>query len=203
MRMRHLLCISIVGVITSAAFGGSPGITSDHVEALITRYQESMASRQAEVVDQKQEREAETPRLTVFDPAAVAVQGSWLALADTNQPAAPSAKTGDQDTPVHKGHSLAEINNKLNNPGSDLAQLNFKLIWNEYKGDLPGSSSQDSLTLEFQPVFPFKLPDGETLFFAPRFRWSGRLFSMRAKAVSVKSSALATVNSTFSIPART
>ncbi len=167
MRMRHLLCISIVGVITSAAFGGSPGITSDHVEALITRYQESMASRQAEVVDQKQEREAETPRLTVFDPAAVAVQGSWLALADTNQPAAPSAKTGDQDTPVHKGHSLAEINNKLNNPGSDLAQLNFKLIWNEYKGDLPGSSSQDSLTLEFQPVFPFKLPDGGNLILRP------------------------------------
>ncbi len=75
------------------------------------------------------------------------------------------APGGEPDT--HKGQSLADINNKLNNPGSSLAQLNFKFIWNRYEGNLPGSSSQNSLTLQFQPVIPFKLPDGGNLIFRP------------------------------------
>lgn len=72
-----------------------------------------------------------------------------------------------QETSTHKGHSLAEITNKLNNPGSDLANMNFKFTWNEYEGDLPGSTSQDSLTLNFQPVFPFPLADGANLLVRP------------------------------------
>ena len=65
------------------------------------------------------------------------------------------------------GSSLEEINNKLNNPGSNLASLNFKLTWNHYTGDLPGSDSQDSLTLNFQPVFPFPLEDGGNFLVRP------------------------------------
>ena len=37
-----------------------------------------------------------------------------------------------------------DLANKLNNPGSDLAYLNFKLSWSRFTGDLPDSSSQDS-----------------------------------------------------------
>ena len=66
-----------------------------------------------------------------------------------------------------KGASMADIGKKLNNPGSDLAQLNFKFIWDQYKGDLPGTTSQDSVTLEFQPVFPFKLNDEYNLIVRP------------------------------------
>ncbi len=88
---------------------------------------------------------------------------TWLdlAAADSSPPA------GAETKPSHPGGSLAEIGNKLNNPGSSLAQLNFKFIWNRYEGDLPGSSSQDALTLEFQPVIPFKLHDGGTLIVRP------------------------------------
>jgi hypothetical protein len=38
--------------------------------------------------------------------------------------------------PEHPGGSLEEINNKLNNPGADLAQIRFKFTWNHFKGDL-------------------------------------------------------------------
>jgi hypothetical protein len=90
---------------------------------------------------------------------------------------------------------LEEINNKLNNPGADLANLNFKFTWNQFKGDLgggtnwrmtgtglrrkqlrpgqfvrsllrlrgrssgEGASSQNSLAMNFQPVFPFRLDE--------------------------------------------
>ena len=184
MRVRPLLSVCVVGIISSAAFGGTPGISSEDVEALITRYQQSMTSRQVEVLDQKQEKEADTPRLSFLPSPQLAAQTSWLALADpAPKAAAPTwlamgdkpredqadakAPTSGGDTDAHKGDSLEEINNKLNNPGADLAQLNFKFIWNEYKGDLPGSSSQDSLTLLFQPVVPFKLPDGGNLILRP------------------------------------
>ena len=102
---------------------------------------------------------------------------TWLAMGDiladaqagteaNVQPSA-AAPASDGGTDANNGHSLAEINNKLNNPGSDLASLNFKFTWNHYEGDLPGSSSQDSLAILFQPVFPFKLPDGGNLLVRP------------------------------------
>jgi hypothetical protein len=110
--------------------------------------------------------------------------GTFLAmgekLAASPNPGAEASPTSDDDIGAHntvasykkkspsdKKESLAEINNKLNNPGAAIAQLNFKIIWNHYKGDLPGSSSQDALTVEFQPVIPFKLADGGNLIFRP------------------------------------
>ena len=86
--------------------------------------------------------------------------------AETPKPPPPEPASGDGEA-GHTGHTLAEITNKLNNPGSDLAALNFKFTWNQFRGDLPGSSSQDSLTLLFQPVFPFPLNDGGNLLVRP------------------------------------
>lgn len=68
---------------------------------------------------------------------------------------------------TYEGMSAEEINNQLNNPGAALAQLNFKLTWNHYTGNLPGSSSQDSMTMLFQPVVPFKLSDGGNFILRP------------------------------------
>ena len=66
------------------------------------------------------------------------------------------------------GHSDEDINNKLNNPGADLSFLNFKFVWNQFKGDLPESSSQNAVALAFQPVFPFKLSgEGNSLILRP------------------------------------
>ncbi len=167
MKVRYLSGVCIVGIIASVALASS-GVASEQVEALIARYQVSTAISQSRPMDQAMVQEAETPRLSVFSPGQLVTQTSWLALGGTNQPAAPAAaKEGGQGKPVHDGHSLAEINNKLNNPGANLAQLNFKFIWNQFEGDLPGSSSQDSLTLLFQPVIPFSLPDGGNLILRP------------------------------------
>ena len=124
----------------------------------------------------------------------VAMQDSQSADGDK----AATASTHPQDVSVHKGHSLAEINNKLNNPGADLAQLQFKFNWTQYTGSLggnqslgktlkgltrgnpirnlfnlgrasggEGASSQNLLSLDFQPVFPFKLSDGGHLIVRP------------------------------------
>lgn len=95
---------------------------------------------------------------------------SYTALAQDSgsdqQGAADSAAPSGQ----HDEASLHDITNKLNNPGSDLASLNFKLLWTHYKGDLPESSSQNSLSFQFQPVLPFKLDDeGHTLVVRPTF----------------------------------
>jgi hypothetical protein len=70
--------------------------------------------------------------------------------------------------------SLENINNKLNNPGADLASLNFKFVWTRFKGDLPDADSQDSVLMNFQPVFPFKLADGNHFIIRPSFplTWS-------------------------------
>jgi hypothetical protein len=106
---------------------------------------------------------------TEAKPAPKAPGCTWFAMGEKlpKDQAGTAAPTSGGGTDAHKGHSLEEINNKLNNPGTDLAQLNFKFIWNQYEGDLPGSSSQDSLTLQFQPVVPFKLPDGGNLILRP------------------------------------
>ena len=83
----------------------------------------------------------------------------------------PSEKSPERPAASDGEHgNLAEINNKLNNPGADLASLNFKFTWNQFEGDLPGSSAQDSLALDFQPVFPFKLDDhGSNFLVRPTF----------------------------------
>ena len=124
--------------------------------------------------------------------SALALGDMKLALAQADQPSqsSPNAAAGGGAARPDEGESLEDINNKLNNPGADLASLNFKFTWNQYKGDLGGSqplfkrlrnlrsgrplrnllklgrssggegaSSQNSLTMSFQPVFPFKLDD--------------------------------------------
>ena len=128
--------------------------------------------------------------------------GSSLALSLTalqdQQPADGDKAAAKSESSGHTKESLAEITNKLNNPGADLAQLNFKLTWNQYQGSLGGNSSlgetlkgfrkgnpirnllnlgrgsggegpssQNSLTLNFQPVFPFKLSNGDHIIVRP------------------------------------
>ncbi len=86
--------------------------------------------------------------------------------ADGDKAAAPN----ESDTSGHSAESLAEINNKLNNPGADVAQLNFKLTWNQYEGRLgtrEGPSSQNSVALLFQPVIPFSLSNGAHIIARP------------------------------------
>ncbi len=46
---------------------------------------------------------------------------------------------------------------KLANPNTPLASLNFKLQYRTYEGDLPNADDQDSTTLLFQPSLPFPL----------------------------------------------
>jgi len=105
----------------------------------------------------------------------------------------------ETESSAQEGGSLEDINNKLNNPGADITNLNFKLTWNQFEGDLgggrrprlrdfrlgqplrnlrrlsrwrggEGASSQDSLALNFQPVFPFKLDDrGSNFLVRPSF----------------------------------
>ena len=96
----------------------------------------------------------------------VFTSATWLAMEEPGKFSPEATATKDAAQP-DGGHSLEEINNKLNNPGTDLAQLNFKLTWNLYTGGLPGSSSQESLTLNFQPVLPFSLEDGGRLLVRP------------------------------------
>ena len=107
--------------------------------------------------DKKPEVETQTPSVKGTRPDI----SNWFAIVDKlkEDQAGATAPTSSGGTDAKKGSSLEDINNKLNNPGADLASLNFKLTWNHYKGNLPGSSSQDSLSLNFQPVLPFKLND--------------------------------------------
>ena len=181
-----VLLASVLGFIAADAWGGSGPVPDKEVEAMIAAYRER--SLDNELVETKLsdnsaddsgvvqwlnifgphrgEEAQECPKFSVVDPALLAKSGSWLAMGVAAEAAA--AKTGGNGEPaVHKGMSASDISNKLNNPGSDLAQLNFKFNWNRYKGDLPGSSSQDSLSMAFQPVLPFKLSDGGNLILRP------------------------------------
>ena len=58
--------------------------------------------------------------------------------AETAQSGGPEGDAAGQSSESKRPHeqSLDEINNKLNNPGADLAQLRFKFTWNQFKGDL-------------------------------------------------------------------
>ncbi|NOC47730.1 hypothetical protein [Ruegeria sp. HKCCD7559] len=61
---------------------------------------------------------------------------------------------------------------ELNNPGAAKATLNFSLTHRTYDGDLPGASGQESTTLRFRPVFPFKLQNGDNLIFRPALTYA-------------------------------
>jgi hypothetical protein len=196
MKMLTLLTTSVLLIVTSAAVGGESETPNGPQPSVTAQFRDRLSADRAEmpeednvtdssdgepvegdlntqppaplpdVAHQDAQEDNDCPRLTSFDAAGHAGLGKWIALATDDQDAqAPAA--GQDAPPAHKGGSLAEINNKLNNPGANLAQLNFKFTWNQFEGDLPGASSQDSLTLAFQPVFPFKLPDDGNLILRP------------------------------------
>jgi len=63
---------------------------------------------------------------------------SFPSLSWQEEPATQPAEKSDAPAAegYHKGHSEQDIADKLNNPGGDLAQLNFKWTWNRYTGNL-------------------------------------------------------------------
>ncbi len=63
--------------------------------------------------------------------------------------------------------SAQEIAQKLANPNTPLASLKFKLQFREFEGNLPGADGQSATTLLFQPILPFPLENGDTVFFRP------------------------------------
>jgi hypothetical protein len=63
--------------------------------------------------------------------------------------------------------SAEEIAAKLANPNAPMASLTFRLQYRQFKGDLPGASSETGTTLAFQPSFPFSLENGDVIFFRP------------------------------------
>lgn len=64
--------------------------------------------------------------------------------------------------------SSDEIAKELSNPAGSLASLNFNFQYMEFKGDLPNSRDQESLSMIFQPVLPFPLGDkGRRIIFRP------------------------------------
>lgn len=65
------------------------------------------------------------------------------------------------------GPNIDELAKELANPGAANATMNFKLEARTFKGDLPGADDQSNLTFTFQPVFPFKLANGNNLIFRP------------------------------------
>jgi hypothetical protein len=183
---RLALLVSVLGLVASIAFGGSGPVPDGEVEAMIAVYRERSLDNESVVMklsDNSADYSGEVQWLDIFgpyrgeeaqecfkfsvvDPALLAKSGSWLAMGLAAEDAV--AKTGGNGKPAaHEGMSTAEISNKLNNPGSSLAQLNFKFNWSRYKGDLPGSRSQDSLSMDFQPVLPFKLSDGGNFILRP------------------------------------
>ncbi len=67
------------------------------------------------------------------------------------------------------GPNIDDLAKELANPGAANATLNFKLEHRSYDGDVLGSDDTESTTFTFQPVFPFKLSNGNNLIFRPAF----------------------------------
>ncbi|MGV6825631.1 MAG: hypothetical protein ACWA5Q_01530 [bacterium] len=65
------------------------------------------------------------------------------------------------------GPSADEAAQKLANPNSPLASLNFKFQFRGFDGDLQGASDQDGAMLLFQPAIPFPLDNGDSILFRP------------------------------------
>ena len=147
--MRYPLGVCILVILTSVSLSVAADVSAEDIEALVAKHQV---------------QKAQGTHLSIVDPKAQAANAAWLAMITVSEPPpqgrSPASGGG-------AGHSLAEINNKLNNPGTDLAQLNFKFTWNQFEGNRPGSTSQDSVTLLFQPVLPFTLPCGGNIIVRP------------------------------------
>lgn len=69
------------------------------------------------------------------------------------------------------GSNVDDIAKELANPGAANATLNFKFEYRTFDGDLDDASDQNSTTFTFQPVFPFKLQNGNNLIFRPAFSY--------------------------------
>jgi hypothetical protein len=67
------------------------------------------------------------------------------------------------------GPNIDELARELSNPGAANATMNFKFEYRTFRGELSGAGDQDSLTVTFQPVLPFVLPNGNNLIFRPAF----------------------------------
>lgn len=67
------------------------------------------------------------------------------------------------------GPNIDELARELSNPGAANATMNFKFEYRTFRGDLPGAVNQNNLTVTFQPVLPFVLPNGNNLIFRPAF----------------------------------
>ena len=70
-----------------------------------------------------------------------------------------------------QGPNVDQLAKELSNPGASNATMNFKFEYRTFDGTLPGASDQDSFTSTFQPVFPFKLANGNNLIFRPSFAY--------------------------------
>ena len=68
---------------------------------------------------------------------------------------------------VAEGLSAEETAQKLANPNSPLASLNFKFQFRGFEGSLPGADNQNGSMLLFQPSLPFPLENGDSILFRP------------------------------------
>ena len=68
------------------------------------------------------------------------------------------------------GTSAEEAAKELSNPAGSLASIANRLVYTQYKGDLPNADSQDAWSYQFQPVLPFPVGDsGNRIIFRPAF----------------------------------
>ena len=78
-----------------------------------------------------------------------------------------SGQTAATDQGAAKGGaakpSADEIAAELANPNTSLASLTLKPQYRIFDGDLPDANDQDSLTILFQPTFPFQRDDGSLI----------------------------------------
>ena len=63
--------------------------------------------------------------------------------------------------------SSAELAAKLANPANPIMKIGNNFDFTSYDGDLPGAEEQDSMRYVFLTVFPFKLDNGNSIFFRP------------------------------------
>ena len=188
MKSRYLISIFVIGMLSSLALGGEVDVANENETPAAstpkvhqpTRAYLGKMTEETDTFLAMGEALASAP---VKSPSQISQDirpedENWLALGETlaadvkstqarNAGPSKTATAKPSGGHAHDGLSTAQINNRLNNPGSSLAQLNFKFTWNHFKGDLPGSSSQDSLVMAFQPVIPFKLSDGGNLILRP------------------------------------
>jgi hypothetical protein len=63
--------------------------------------------------------------------------------------------------------SESDLAKELANPNTTRGQLSFPIDYTLYNGDLPDASSQNGMTINFQPSLPIPLSEGVNLFVRP------------------------------------